>query len=364
MIRDDHPTIARPITELSSPDVYCLPKNQVAHGAPCTAKFVPTDLVLEQPVPHISKVIPVTGRIEISLHSTGLSPSSQISFGDTVATTTWLGETATDNNIIPSSSSATSSPRTTRPMLAPLRTQQPPLSTPGHIPSSSSSTRMTGYFADQHVVWSSGEQLSSSVQQSSSSSSSGLLDSTTTNPNSNAFTSSLPSASSSLQQQHQQQQQQQQGDPPLVVLSNVPLHGFSPSSMHGVDASVARFEGSLSPFDPSPPIPLNVGASTSQSQHLSQPRSSQSRSQAAAASSSSTRAKHKGGGRGHRMSGQGKPAVSVSVKNTAGSGSGHHHHGGGSSGGGGGGRSVQPKSSRKQFSACGGCQLRQLSISY
>jgi hypothetical protein len=90
--------IANLISELSSLGAYCLPEDQAAIGAFYAANCVsPTaDPVTEQPVPHISKVIPAsgptTGGIEISLQGTGFPFCCRFLFGDAAAATTWLSE--------------------------------------------------------------------------------------------------------------------------------------------------------------------------------------------------------------------------------------------------------------------------------
>ena len=241
---------------------------------------------------------------------------------------------AQPTNNIPSSSSTASSSSSPHQHQPPIRTHPPP-PPPLAMPSDSRNSSRVTYFADQHSThnaWSSAQQLAS-VQQSPSSSTSGH------------FASSLPSSSSSLHHHPQHQQ-------PLVVTSNV-QNTFSPPLSSLVDASVAPYEGSLSPIDP--PTVLNANTNPTQRGSLSQSsqlqQASSSQSQAAAANSSST--KHRAASRAPRTSGHGKPAISVSSKTGPGSGpaTGGHGH-----------RSAQPKSSRKQFSACGACQLRQLSI--
>ena len=243
-------------------------------------------------------------------------------------------------NNIPSSS-ALSPPASS--MLSPIQAQPALAVHSTGLSSSSSSSSMT-LFNDPH--WSSAQQLSSS---------SGLIDSsasitaTAVNTTSGHFGSSVPSSSSSL---HQHQHQQQQGQGSLIVSSNA----FSSFLLYLMDSwLVARFEGNLSPID-HPSLPTTANSNQTQqgptrSQHALPHSHSRSRSHSqVVASNSNTRTtnhvRYKFGP--CRMGVQGKPAISISTKGTSGSGSA--------------GRNAQPKSSRKQFSACGACQLRQLSI--
>ena len=258
------------------------------------------------------------------------------------------------------------------PMLSPIRAQP---HTTG-LSSSSSSSPMT-FFNDPH--WSSAQQLPSSSGLIDSSSS---ITATAANTTSGHFGSSVPSSSSSSSL-HQHQHQQQQGQGPLVVSSNA-FSSPLPSLMD--PSSVVRFEGSLSPID-HPSLPTTSNPNQSQqgatpSQQALPHSHSRSHSQVVASNSgtrTTSKVNHRSsasGGGSSRRGGQGKPAISISTKGTSGSGSvataggnthghGHGHgHGSGSggSGNGNGGRNAQPKSTRKQFSACGACQLRQLSL--
>lgn len=195
-----------------------------------------------------------------------------------------------------------------RPMLSPIRTSLPA----SNGSSVNNSTRLP-FFADQTSanVWPPTQHFTSSGHQSSSS---GLVHASLDQP--------------SYHSHHHQQ-------PQSFVSSNI--HEFTPHPDMGINASSdPRFNQSLSPVD-----------NNSALQQQQQPPSS--------SSPVSTKPARGSAARGAR--GGGKPPVSVSSRNTAGSG----HAGGSSSGGAAGGRSSQPKSSRKQFAACGACQHRQLS---
>lgn len=205
-------------------------------------------------------------------------------------------------------------PSDARPMLSPIRTSQPAPPTSAI----SNSTRLP-FYAEQSSAhgWSPAQHYSSSAHPSSSS---GLVHAT-------------------LDQAPYHHQQ------PVFVASNT--HDFTPRTGLGLDASsVPRFEESLSPVE---------GGPANQQQQQQQPSSSPPVSTKTARGNTTTTFAAGGARRGY-----GKPPVSVSSKSTAGSGS-AGGSGASASAGGPGGRSSQPKSSRKQFSACGACQHRQLS---
>ena len=86
------------VTESNPLDAHYIPENQPGIGAFYAANCAPptADPVPEQPIPHISKVIPAcgptTGGLEISLHGTGFPFTHRFLFGETPAETTWLSE--------------------------------------------------------------------------------------------------------------------------------------------------------------------------------------------------------------------------------------------------------------------------------
>lgn len=239
---------------------------------------------------------------------------------------------------------------TSRPMLSPIRTAQPPQPPPP--PSSAmgpvtNSTRLP-FFADTHLWSSSPRQSAHQAVSSSSASLSGL-----------AHNSYETGSYASLQQQ-----------PELVVASNV--HNFSstgpPRYLESDASMVPRFENSLSPVDNASAQQMQTAFGHSSTSASVSPMTVTNKTTTTTTTAKSTRVSGSsstpGASRAPRAGGVGKPAISISTKNAAGSGAAGRSGSAAASTGSGGGRNAQPKSSRKQFSACGACQLRQLSVCF
>ncbi|KAF8308773.1 hypothetical protein DL93DRAFT_1862070 [Clavulina sp. PMI_390] len=198
------------------------------------------------------------------------------------------------------------------PMLSPIRTAPPPSAAP-HMGPVSNSTRLP-FFQDQASAhgWNNHHHLPSSVHTSSSSA---------------LAHAALDPASYTNQR------------PPPIIQTN--LSHFAPTPDVDYDpSSGARFPTQLTPLDSSP-----LG-------HTSHPSASHIPNSGSSPVTATAKGSRGPGSRGPRS----KPPVSIANKNTAGSGSAS------SSGGptGQAGRNSQPKSTRKQFSACGSCQYRQV----